>query len=189
MKQKKKKTGIGNEDIIRDAEAAEENSVYGTQQTPDGLDNEGLPDIVENTIKFVIFTLDASRYAIAGTDVLEIIIGNEIYPMPFMPAYIRGLINRHGIPYAAADLNLLFRNKKLDADRYIVLRDDAARLSFLVTAVEQIISMPESAVHTLAESEAAHGYFSATLRYLEEEVPVVDSIRIFKTITNDFAQQ
>ncbi|MBN2873999.1 MAG: chemotaxis protein CheW, partial [Spirochaetales bacterium] len=59
--------------------------------------------------KFIVAGLIGARYAIPAADVREIVIEAPIHYVPFVPPYVRGFVNRHGEPYTAVDLNVLFR--------------------------------------------------------------------------------
>ena len=65
------------------------------------LENNLTPELSgiesEKILKFVIFKIDNKTYALPGEIVQEIVLDMPIYYLPFVPKYIRGLVNRHGI--------------------------------------------------------------------------------------------
>ena len=56
-------------------------------------------EVEKKTTVWLIFSIAGKKYAMRSADVLEIIRDVPIYKLPFMPAYIEGVINRRGDPF------------------------------------------------------------------------------------------
>ena len=52
---------------------------------------------------YLIFSSGRERYAVESSAVREIVRNNSIYPVPFVPSYVRGIINYYSTPVAAVD--------------------------------------------------------------------------------------
>ncbi|OHD08473.1 MAG: hypothetical protein A2Y41_11740 [Spirochaetes bacterium GWB1_36_13] len=135
--------------------------------------------------KFVIFLIAEKYFALAENLVQEIIINSEIYYLPFVPQYIRGLINRQGDPYTVVDIHLLINNEKLDGKKFIILRDKIDKIAFLITDVLKIVFIEKDNIHTILSSNAKDNYFAQFISLEKEEIPVLDTRQIIKKIHHD----
>ena len=77
-----------NEEIIEKIAENGQTQEGGTEQTSD-----------KRLSTWLIFAIAGKKFAIRSSEVLEIIGDMSVYRLPFMPAYIEGVINRRGDPY------------------------------------------------------------------------------------------
>ena len=59
--------------------------------------------------KYLIFTILDETYALPSRLIGEIALLDTVYPLPLLPPYIPGIINRYSAPYALIDIGLLLR--------------------------------------------------------------------------------
>ena len=135
--------------------------------------------------KFVIFLVDDKEYAFPQEIVQEIMIDSEIYYLPFVPVYIRGLINRQGEPYTVVDLKIIFGSEKLDAKKFIVIRSKTDNLSFIITDILKIIFVNKSDINTIQDKKDINNYFLSIITMKGKEIPVIDYHKIVRRIKDD----
>ena len=92
----------------------------------------------ERTVKFLVFDIRGKKYALHAEDIREIVMDIPVFYIPFVPPYIRGLINRHGEPYTVFDLNVLFEKEKQDSSTYLILNLENDQLAFLISDIREI---------------------------------------------------
>ncbi len=135
--------------------------------------------------KFVIFNIDNKIYALPGYKVREIVIGYKVYYIPFIPSYIRGLINRHGEPYTVVDIKVLFEKEKLDAEKYIIIRDETDKLSLVITEILKIININVKDVHPITSQTDEGDFFNQSITLDGEEIPILEIDSIVRKIKDD----
>lgn len=124
--------------------------------------------------KFIVAGLIGARYAIPAADVREIVIEAPIHYVPFVPPYVRGFVNRHGEPYTAVDLNVLFRKEPTGDDQaLLVLNADDDNLALLVSSVHEIVKVDDANVYPITEKEGEVGFLAGSVRLGEDDVFIV----------------
>ena len=124
---------------------------------------------------YLIFRSGGEKYAVESSSVKEIVRNNTIYPVPFAPAYIRGIINCYSSPVAAVDWSL-FLDKASTKGRketiFLVLKD-CEDTALLVDFIEEFKYTQEVTKQIFPQSEE-HGCFSGTISWDGNIVPLLD---------------
>ena len=124
--------------------------------------------------KYVVVDLSGAAYAVPAEQVREIVLDTSIHYLPFVPSYIRGLVNRHGEAYTAVDLCALLRKEAGSGEQtLLVLNLEDDRLALLASSVREIVKVEESAVFPIVETDESSGFLSDTLRLGVEDIFVV----------------
>lgn len=147
------------------------------------LEEEKIVD--DKKVKFIIFNMNDSLYAMSGTYVQEIILNYPVFYLPFAPEYIKGLINRHGDPYTVVDLKSLFFGEDLKASTFLVLRNKIDRIAFLISSINKIVNIPEQDVHPITSKDESMDYFEASITLDDNEIFVVNIKSVIERIVND----
>ena len=139
--------------------------------------------------KYLIFTVRDKRYALPSRIINEVTVLEKVFPMPLVPAYVRGIINRYSIPYALIDIDFLFYNEISDARKVIVLKEEIDKLAFLIDDVADIADIfPEN----LFEIEHEENTFAASIKDFFEwkgsHVFCIDAVDLINKIKLDFGQ-
>lgn len=143
-------------------------------------------DAEEITIlKFLLFSVGDAVFALAAEDVREISTDNEIYYIPFVPAYIRGYANRHGQPYTVYDLNMLFESAPLDSSTLLILKSETDQIALLIDDVREIIAVPEDKMLRITSADDSSKYFSNALNVDDTEVFVLKVDALLERLERD----
>jgi purine-binding chemotaxis protein CheW len=136
--------------------------------------------------KFVVAGLAGATYAIPAASVREIVIDAPVHYVPFVPPYIRGLVNRHGEPYTAVDLNVLLRKEAAGGDQtLLVLNGNDDRLALLVSSVHEIVKVDEADVYPITEKESEIGLLAGSVRLHDSDVFIVSIEGIKRRMDED----
>jgi len=115
-------------------------------------------DVEEKTLKIVIFSLAAERFALYGADVKEIIPLVEIYYVPGTPQYIAGIINLRGDIESVITINHfigLADSELTGQSRIIIAQKDGVRSGMLADSVEDVLDLPVSAIRPPLSTHSA----------------------------------
>jgi purine-binding chemotaxis protein CheW len=145
--------------------------------------NEDIEQVSEglNTEKFLVFSLFDKFYTFPSRFIGEITIFDTIYPLPLMPSYVLGVINRYSVPYALFDIGLLLFNKQGPQGKVLVIKDSIDRIAFLIEDVAGIIDVPEEQIINIersGDSGASPDLISASFKWSGSDVFVLDIMRI-----------
>ncbi len=149
---------MDNEDLIRKIEKAAE--------APAPAEGEAAKEDAApvETAKFLVVRIGETAYAFEADHIKEIALDAPLHYIPFAPPYIRGLINRHGEPYTAYDLNVLFRKETLDAATFVISHLNDDRIAFMVSDISEIMKIPRGDVQPITAAEADRTYFSGVIQ-------------------------
>jgi chemotaxis signal transduction protein len=114
------------------------------------LDDQGEVATLDDT-KYIIFTAGTRLYALLADDVQEIMLGSEIHYLPFLPPFVRGLINRLGEPLTVLDLDYLLQGRPLQGKAFIILKPHLSKMALLIDAVQDITRVPATSIRSVAE--------------------------------------
>jgi len=109
--------------------------------------------------KYIIFTAGTKLYALLADDVQEIMLGSEIHYLPFLPPFVRGLINRLGEPLTVLDLDYLLQGRPLEGKAFIILKPHLSKMALLIDAVQDITRVPAASIRSVAEGSQGQDAF------------------------------
>ncbi len=142
----------------------------------------------EDDWPYLIFKSGEERYAVESSAVKEIVRNNHIYPVPFAPPYIKGIINCYSSPIAAVDWSV-FLGKEEETQRketiFLVLKD-CEDTALLVRGIEEFKLTKDVTKQLFPQSED-HGCFSGTISWEENIVPLLDLKAAVEKIRRDLA--
>jgi chemotaxis signal transduction protein len=139
------------------------------QQIIDALENqkesgEDQGEASEEYKKYLIFKIGDKKFAIEAFLIREIVLDLKIFFLPFVPPYVRGVVNRHGDPYTVIDVNILFYQKKLEAGTFLMLSDADNPASLLISDVVEIIKVPVSEIDYINDTSEDKIFFRGVLK-------------------------
>lgn len=150
---------------------------------------EGAGEKVERAdriVKFLIFSIGEKRYALYAEEVREIVLDLPLYFVPFVPAYVRGFINRHGEPYTVVDPSVLFAQERNDSKKYLILNIRGDQLAFMISDIHEILKVPESEVHPITAKEEETGFFLGSVTLSGAEIFILNLESMLQRLEYDF---
>ena len=140
--------------------------------------------------KHLIFAVRDKWYALPSKLISEVAILEKVFPLPLVPEYVRGIINRYSVPYALIDIGFLFNKDASDAGKVIVLKEDVDKLALLIDDVTDIADLsPEKLVKTEPEEADISGAVSAYFEWKGNPVFCLDMLELISRVQQDFVQQ
>lgn len=80
------------------------NEIEGVaKENPDDSEINELYEAQDENLTYLIFSVGERFFAIKTLFVKEIIHSAKIHPLPFVPAYIEGVVNCHGTPFTVVN--------------------------------------------------------------------------------------
>ena len=139
--------------------------------------------------KYLIFTVHDKKYALPSKTISEVAVLEKVFPLPLVPDYVHGIINRYSVPYALIDLSLLLQNITSTAAKVIVLKEEVDKLALLIDDVTDIADLPaEKLIKTEADESAISGAVNAFFEWKDSHVFCIDTAELITRIKQDFEQ-
>lgn len=112
-------------------------------------EKKSIEESQEKNLQFIVFELDKEEYAVAITDLQEIIRMPDITPIPNSPEFITGISNLRGRIIIVIDLEKRFDlkrdNEKVDEGNIIITEINDNNYGVIVDEVKEIINIkPDS---------------------------------------------
>ena len=149
-------------------------------------------DPAENTIKekYLIFIVQDKRYALPSKIISEVAALEKIFPLPLVPDYVRGLINRYSVPYALVDLSYFLLNSASTAQKVIVLKENIDKIALLIDDVVDIADFPlDQLLGIEQEEKTLAGSVNAYFEWKGHHVFCIETGELINRIKQDFEQQ
>jgi purine-binding chemotaxis protein CheW len=143
-----------------------------------------------NSEKYLIFSILGRLYSFPSRLIGEIALFDSVYPLPLMPSYVLGVVNRYSVPYALFDIGLLFYNTPCPRKKVLVIKDDIDRIAFLIDDITGIADVQQEkllGVERSAESDDLTEAVSASFSWNSGDVFVLDIQKILSRVTGDTA--
>ena len=139
--------------------------------------------------KYLVFAVQDKRYALPSGIISEVAALEKVFPLPLVPAYVRGIINRYSVPYALIDINFLLFGDVSKAGKVIVLKEEVDKLALLIDDVTDIADLnQEELIKTEQEEGGIAGSISAFFEWKGSPVFCLDAGELISRIKHDFVQ-
>jgi purine-binding chemotaxis protein CheW len=138
--------------------------------------------------KYLIFTVLDKYYTMPSGLIGEIALFDAVYPLPLMPEYVPGIINRYSTPYALIDIGLFLRKTATPRAKILVLKEQVDKAAILIDDVIDIVDIPSSSLLHIEQETGANDITSAiTSSFLWNEINVfvLDIRKILNRIANE----
>ncbi|MDR0301946.1 MAG: chemotaxis protein CheW [Treponema sp.] len=144
--------------------------------------------MAENTVveKYLIFTVQEKQYALSAKSISEVTVLEKVFPLPLVPDYVLGMINRYSVPYALIDIKFLLLHDASDAHKVIVLKEEVDKLAFLIDDVTDIADIPSDQLMEIDQEETAS--ITAFFEWKGNNVLCLDTVELINQIKQDFGQ-
>jgi purine-binding chemotaxis protein CheW len=138
--------------------------------------------------KYLIFTLLGKLYSFPSRLIGEIALYDTVYPLPLLPKYVLGIINRYSVPYALIDIGILLQKEAASMTKVLVLKENIDKIAFLIDDVVDIADIPrmellklEQEVESADFTDIIEGFF----KWHGSDVFVLDLKRIINRVINE----
>ena len=146
----------------------------------------------ENSVmeKYLVFSVREKRYALPSKFISEVAALEKIFPLPLVPDYVRGIINRYSVPYALIDLSFLLLKTASNTGKVIVLKESVDKIALLIDDVVDIADYPLDKLMGIEQEEkklsgSVNGYFE----WKDHQIFCIEIGELIARIKNDFDQQ
>jgi purine-binding chemotaxis protein CheW len=139
--------------------------------------------------KYLIFTILGETYALPSVFIGEIALLDTVYPLPLMPPYVPGIINRYSVPYALIDIGLLLRKTATPRAKVVVLKEQIDKAAFLIDDVIDIVDVRASELLQIEQESGSNDITSvvtASLQWNGTNIFILDIRQILNRVVNDF---
>jgi len=142
---------------------------------------------MENDEKYLIFSIFDRLYAFPSRFIGEIALFDTVYPLPLVPAYVLGVINRYSVPYALFDIGLLLFKTPSPRKKVLVLKDEIDRVAFLIDDINGIADVPGEKLLSveLARTGDLADAVTSSFNWDGSDVLVLDIRRIMARISEE----
>ena len=139
----------------------------------------------DNKSIWLIFSIGEKRFAIPAENVKEILRDATVFPLPFVPPYVDGVLNRYGDPYVVINPAALEGYEAPQSMLYIVLNDES-HSCLRITDVEDFFTAAEKDIVRFSEAEISE-YYEGTLKVDGQEVFVLKVKTIIEKVGKEIA--
>jgi purine-binding chemotaxis protein CheW len=154
----------------------------------DFFDKQGYIEDMDE--KFLVFTVGDKKYALPSQLISEVAALEKVFPLPLVPEYVRGIINRYSVPYALIDISFLLLNSVSNARKVIVLKEEVDKLAFLIDDVTDIADLPpEKLLKIEQEENDSSAAVNAFFEWNGSHVLCLETGEIISRIKQGFEQQ
>jgi purine-binding chemotaxis protein CheW len=156
----------------------------------DGQNPEDSP-VQEAVEKFLIFTIQGRRYTLPSNLISEVAVVEKVFPLPLVPDYVRGIINRYSAPYALIDVGLLLLKTPSEAAKSVVLKETVDKLAFLIDDVTDIADVTQDKLFKVDQGpesgeSTASGFVESFFDWQGEQVFCISIRELVQRIKKDF---
>jgi len=155
------------------------------------MDIEGQSEESAETInseKFLVFSIKDKSYCFPSRLIGEIALFDAVYPLPLMPSYVLGIVNRYSTPYALFDTGLLLQKKPCPRKKVLILKEEIDRVAFLIddiTAIADIKNDEISTVEKKSDSDEFADGINASFKWNDNDVFVLDANKIINRVSEE----
>jgi len=145
--------------------------------------------MIENTDEYLVFTVQGKRYALPSKIISEVAALEKVFPLPLVPDYVLGIINRYSVPYALIDLGFLLLGERSDARKVIVFKEEVDKLALLIDDVVDIANLsPENLMKIDSEENTSADLAGAFFEWKDNPVLCFETEELIGRIKQDFGQ-
>jgi purine-binding chemotaxis protein CheW len=150
----------------------------------------GSPAESSSEEKYLIFSIRDKHYALPSVMINEVAVREKVFPMPLVPAYVRGIINRYSIPYALIDISYILYNELSNAEKVIVLKEEVDKIAFLIDDVTDIADiLPEDILKIEHEENTFAASINAFFEWKGSHIFCIDAVDLINKIKQEFDRE
>jgi purine-binding chemotaxis protein CheW len=140
--------------------------------------------------KYLIFTILGKLYSFPSRLIGEVALYDMAYPLPLLPEYVLGIINRYSIPYALIDIGILLQKESTSMTKVLVLKEDIDKIAFLIDDVVDVVDIPHAELLKIekgAEAADLTDVIEGFFKWREHDVFILDLQQIIGRVISESA--
>ncbi len=141
--------------------------------------------VKDKKLIWLLFTIGEKLYAIPADQVKEILRYATVFPLPFVPPYVDGVLNRYGDPYVVINTSALEGETVSDSNLFIVLNNES-HTCLRITDVKDFFTASEKDEVRFTEEKMSDVY-SGTLSINGTDVLVLKIDAIIQKVGQEIA--
>jgi len=141
--------------------------------------------------KYLIFSIFGRQYAFPAQIIGEVANCDPLYPLPLLPSYVLGFINRYSIPHALFDTGFLLSQMPGPRNEALVIRSDIDRVAFSIDKVTGIAGIGPDKLRNVGTGTGAGALSSAvysSFKWNNDDVYVLDVRRLLARVAEKAAR-
>ncbi|MCL2719829.1 MAG: chemotaxis protein CheW [Treponema sp.] len=149
-----------------------------------------MSDSVESTYteKYLVFSINDKLYSFPSRHISEISMFDTVYPLPLLPSYILGVVNRYSVPYALFDIGLLLYNTPTPHKKVLIFKDKIDKIAIVIDDVTGIAEINPDSIVSMERSHDSNDITDAvasSFDWDDNNVFVLDIYRILNCAVQD----
>ena len=144
-----------------------------------------------NDEKYLIFSIFDRQYAFPAQVIGEVANCDPLYPLPLLPSYVLGFIDRYSIPYALFDIGFLLSSVPGPRNEALVIKSDIDRIAFSIDSISGIADITEDALLKIEIGSGPpelNSAVRASFNWNGTDVYLLDIQRLLSRVTEKAAQ-
>ena len=137
---------------------------------------------------WLIFSISEKKYAVRSSDVFEIISDLSVYKLPFMPAYVEGLLNRRGDPFTVINPNPIFGDDPNapppEKPLFMIFKREDDQLSLHISDILLFTEIDDEDLKLIPNANE-ESYFLGTVLYDGEDIAVLNPTALELLVRKD----
>lgn len=120
---------------------------------------------------WLLFFINNRLCALPSSSVKEILRDSIVFPLPFAPSYLNGVLNRYGDPYAVVDPAVVLGEKAQSTSLFLTLNDET-HTCLRISEVKDFFEAGSTIINRFSESEISP-FFDGSLTVNQEEAMIL----------------
>ena len=136
-------------------------------------------EIIENKIDdlYMVFVINNQKYALSSKYIIEIIEMLPITKVPFLPKYMKGIINLRSTIIPVMDARMRFDIEPIDYNErtcIIIIENNMDKIGLIVDAVNEVINIsPDKSMKMTSNKEEGKKNFIKGVSEINDEIQLI----------------
>lgn len=136
------------------------------------LEPDDVQDVSVKEQTFLVFNMNNEPFAVRASLSREIMRDLAVYPLPFVPSYVNGVLNRHGDPYTVIDPMIILGKEPQKGSLFLVLNIEDEQLCLRISDVVEFLPVRADEIKTFS-NHISVTHFEGTISWKDKEIPIL----------------
>ena len=138
---------------------------------------------------YMVFIINNQKYALSSKYIIEIIEMLPITKVPFIPNYMKGIINLRSTIIPVMDARMRFDMEPIEYNErtcIIIIENNNTKIGLIVDAVNEVINIsPEQSMNMSSTKEECNNNFIKCVSEINNEVQLILDCDLLMEIVED----